>query len=241
MLIKIRSGSLKSVEYLMKHLRKLLLPLVVLMSWNVNAAFILNDDNNKVVNPFIITESFADFYGYAEAVRASSNTGYEEVDSAIFMITQFQNQFSLIATFGAFVADGDLDGGKLKLEMTNEGFANFLFVDDPSEVVVTNGNVTSINFNYIANRTDGFILDLGNGTDVELSFLMSQLVGLDTFKFLNAGGSEYDLGPQFDLSLFNGASVSTPVSEPNGIFLLVLSAVIGLSVRRKRTISARKC
>lgn len=222
----------------MRQLKKILLPLVVLMSWNVNAAFILNDDISKVVNPFVITESFVDFYGYGDAVRASSNTGYEEVDSAIFMITQFEDQFSLIATFGAFVADGDLDGGKLKLEMTNNGFADFLFVDDPSEVVLTNGNLTTINFNYIQNRTDGFILDLGDGSDVELSFLLSNLVGLDSFKFLNAGGSEYAIGSQFDLGLFNFASASEPeaISEPNGIFLLTLSAVIGLAVRRKRVI-----
>ncbi len=219
----------------MKHLKQILLSLVLLTTWNANAAFILNDDINKSVNPFILNESFADFYGYGKAVRASSKTGYEEIDSAIFMITQFQNQFSLIATFGALVADGDLEGGSLRLEMTNEGFADFLFIDDPSEVEVVNGNTTTINFRYIDNRTDGFILDLGNGSDVDLSFLMTRLVGLDTFKFLNADGSEYVLGPQFDLSLFNGASASTTVSEPNGLLLLLLSALIGLSVRGKRT------
>lgn len=219
----------------MKHLKKILLPLVAIISCNANAAFILNDDINKVVNPFNLTESFKNFYGYATSVRASSNTGFEEVDSAIFMLTEFQDQFSLIATFGAFVADGDLAGGELRLEMTNNGngLADFVFIDDPTDPEATNGNQTTIDFAYIRDRTDGFILDLGDGKDVDLSFLMTQLVGLNNFKFLNAGGGDYVIDSQFDLSLLKSSSVAEPIPEPNGIFVLAMSAVIAFSLRKK--------
>lgn len=218
----------------MKLLTKILLPLVVLISCNVNAAFILNNDNSNVVNAFNLSESFKSFYGYASSVRASSNTGFEQTNTAVFLIAQYQGQYSLIATFGSFVANGDPDGGSLTLGLTNNGFGNFLFIDDPSETVSTTGNFSSINFNYLADRTDGFIFDLGDGTNVDLSILMSNLVGVDNFQFLNAGGTDYSLSSQFNLSLFDNSASASPVVAPNGLFLLVLSLLIVFSVRKRR-------
>lgn len=220
----------------MKRLKKILISLIVLTSCNVNAAFILNNDNNNVINVFNISESFESFYGYNESVRASSSTGYEQVNTAVFLLAEYQGQYSLISTFGSFVANGDPEGGSLKLELTNNGFGSFLFVDDPNELVNTSGNVSSVSFSYFADRTDGFIFGLGDGSNVDLSILMSDLTGIDNFVFLNSGGSTYGITPQFTLSLSSENPVDGPVSvaEPNGLKILLLSLIIGLSIRKRR-------
>lgn len=218
----------------MRHLRRIFASVILLVSLDANAAFILNNNNSNVVNAFNIAETFQSFYGYGESVRASSNTGFEQVNTAVFLLAQYQGQYSLIGTFGSFIANGDPEGGKLTLDVTNNGFGNFLFVDDPSEVVNQTGSSSSIDFNYIENRTDGFIFDLGDGTNVDLTLLMTNITGLDSFQFLNSGGNSYSLTNQFNLSLADNASNSAAIPEPNGLYLLVLSMLIVLSIRKNR-------
>lgn len=214
----------------MKNIVKAAALVLVAFSMNANASFILNGNPALPINTSSINESFEDFYGYSQNIINSSNTGLEETNTGVFSITEFNGNFALIATFGAFLSDGDKDGGSFDMNVVNNGLGSFLFIDDPDEIILQGSNVTDISFKYFKNRTDGFIFDLGNGFDIDLTFNISNAVGLDNLKMLN-GGSEYILGNEFRISSIS-SSVVGEVPEPTSLVLLSLF-LLGLIVRKR--------
>jgi hypothetical protein len=209
----------------MKNIVKAAALVLIAFSMNANASFILNGNPALSINTISINESFDDFYGYSQNIINSSNTGLEETNTGVFSITQFNGNFALIATFGAFLSDGDKDGGSFDMNVVNNGLGSFLFIDDPDEIILLGSNVTDISFKYFKNRTDGFIFDLGNGFDIDLTFNISNTAGLDNLKMLN-GGSEYVLGNEFRISSLR------EVPEPTSLVLLSLF-LLGLVVRKR--------
>lgn len=214
----------------MKNIVKAAALVLVAFSMNANASFILNGNPTLPINTSSINESFDDFYGYSQNIINSSNTGLEETNTGVFSITEFNGNFALIATFGAFLSDGDKDGGSFDMNVVNNGLGSFLFIDDPDEIILQGANVTDISFKYFKNRTDGFIFDLGNGFDIDLTFNISNAVGLDNLKMLN-GGSEYILGNEFRISSLS-SSVVEEVPEPTSLVLLSLF-LLGLVARKR--------
>lgn len=192
---------------------------------NANAALILNKDNSLAISEFSIAETFQNFYDYSGNVVNSSNTGFEDVNTAVFLIASFNNELALIATFGAFIDDGDNDGGRLNLQLTNNGFGDFLFIDDGGDPKSSISNVTTIDFSYFTDRTDGFIYSLGNGNNVDLELIFSDIVGVDSFIFLNEGEQSINLGSAFSISTLQ-------VSEPSTILLGAVSFLF-LMLRRR--------
>lgn len=217
----------------MKNIIKTAALFMAALSMNANAAFILNDNAAMPIYTSSIDETFENFYGYSQNIINSSNTGFEETNTGVFSITEFNGNFALIATFGAFLSNGDKDGGSFDMNVVNNGLGSFLFIDDPDEVISQGSNETDISFKYFKNRTDGFIFDLGNGFDIDLTFNISNIVGLDNLKLLN-GGSEYVLDNEFTISSLNSSVVGVveEIPEPTALALLSLF-LFGLALRKR--------
>lgn len=211
----------------MKYIILIAVTVVMMFTSTANATLILNNNDSLEIGEFSINETFYDFYGYSENIPDSSNTGFELVNTVVFLIANFNNELALIGTFGSFVSAGDDDGGRLALTFSNEGFGDLLFVDDKKDTQTVNGNDLTINFQYIKNRTDGFIFGLGDGTNVALNLSLSDLEGIDEIIFLNDGSNPYRLGNNFSLS-------STKVSEPSALALMLLGMGLLLSRKHKK-------
>lgn len=211
----------------MKYLTRLVIAFSLFFTTTANASLILNDDNSLDIGEFLINESFFDFYGYDTNVPDSSNTGFELTNTAVFLITNFNNQLALVGHFGSFVSEGDEEGGSLSLTFLNEGFGSLLFVDDKKDenAAITNGPETTITFTYIRNRNDGFIFGLGDGTNVDLNLSLDNIDGIDQFVLLNSGSNPYILGNNFSIK-------SVKVSEPSVLILMALATCLLLARRR---------
>lgn len=198
-------------------------------STSSKAAIILNGETE--LQGISVSGSFEQFYGYSRSVPASSNTGFELVDTAVFMLLENSGNYALLATFGAFRYQGDEFGGSLSLSLTNEGFGSLLLLDDPKESISYNGNTTNIDFDYADNRTDGFIFGLGDGSVVDLLVEMTSIVGLSNFVFVDSNGQkliseEFNLGNQF----YTGGG-STDIPEPSLLMLFGFALLIGCRKR----------
>lgn len=191
-----------------------------LTSLSSNAAFILN--GNQSIEVFNLGETFEDFYDLGGNLPNSSNTGLEQVDTAVMLLAEFGGEYALIATFGGLPSIGDNIGGALTLMLTNDGFGSFTLIDDLSDPVSSSGNTTTIDFEYSNRRNDGFIFFLGSGVNTDLSVSFSNLVGLDDFTFLSDGGGAISTGSSFTLS--NVVDVNAPLGPFAliGIFLILM-------------------
>lgn len=216
----------------MKLIAKLIVAtsLIVSMISSANAAIILNGSTQ--LQALSISESFADFYGYADKIPASSSTGFEQVDTAVFMLLENSGQFALLGTFGAFNFQGDDFGGNVSLALTNLGIGSLILIDDPREGETVSGNTTSINFDYASNRTDGFIFGLGNGNGVDLLVELSNLTGLSDFVFIDSNGSQ-QITDTFTLGNFLKSDVAEPNEVPEPSFLFAFALMLLVASRTK--------
>lgn len=190
---------------------------------NSQAAIILNGTDSLGV--FSLTESFEDFYDHGGDAPNSSNTGFEQVNTAVMMIIEFSGEYALVGTFGGLASIGDLDGASLSMDLINLGTGSFTLIDDVTDPVTVSGALTTIDFSYANKRNDGFIFSLGNGTDVDILVSFYDYIGLDDFIFLSSGESDISVGDTFFLSN-TLAPTSVAVSEPTLLFMLISSLFI---------------
>lgn len=201
----------------------------LLVCSNAQAGFILN--GNQSIDSLSLSENVLSFYDYNTVNSASSNTGFEALDTFRFLITEYSGNYYLIGLIDSVLGT---DAGKVVTTLTDSSSTagSFALVDDATDSVVSGAGSTSITFKWGAGYTDGFIYDLGNSSNtVNIQITLSQLVNLSNLSFLNFDGSpssDIALGTSFtitaDSSQDNNVEVSVPTS---GItFLIALSLAL---------------
>lgn len=197
-----------------------LMSLAFVFCFNANAVLILNDSQS--VGTLNLGEDVLSFYDYDNANVASSDTGFEKLDTFTFFVAEYSEVFYLIGLVDAI--DGSAPGkAMMTLTDNSNNTGSFIFIDDPNDFTSIGSNFTNITFKWAGGYNDGFIYDLGdiaNLVDLEIDF--GQFINLTGASFVSFEGGlqkETQLGDSFTLTRVNSPSTF-------GLFLLAASLVV---------------
>lgn len=201
-------------------------------SSSVHASFILN--GTSTIEELDLSESVIDFYDYNSlSAPFSSNTGFEINDVFVFLLAEFGGSYYLVGTTDGTVATSDTSNGRVNINLTdNLGTSGgVIFVDDSNDTQVSSINSIFIDFIFGTDANDGFIYDLGDGSNVSLSASLGLTRGVTDAVFLDFSGSGtplvIDITDSFELR--SAVSVSSPP-----MFLLLSLTILTLICRKKR-------
>lgn len=212
-----------------------------LFAWSIGANAGLLTFNGVEVTALDLNgqvSSFEEFYDYNNSKKWSSNMGLEQSDTVILFTAELNNEFAIFSAFGKYGA-GKKTGALFVSYVASSG--SMLFMDDPDELVGTNG-ISYVFTNY---RNDGFIY--GGLDDSFWSFDLSltdarNLKGVKYISFADGllGNASYSelltLGSTFSvsntaISLTNANNVNL-VSAPSTVVLFMFG--LGIITLRKR-------
>lgn len=220
----------------MNRLTQLLFFLVSLGVANVQAS-IITLDSGVQISAYDIDEnqysSFADFYDYNAANKWSSNTGFEQKNTAVLFLASYNNELAL---FSLLSKGGQGAQGSTTISLGNRlNVADINLVEneknDPADMKDTSVDPWLANFYWNAPYGDGFILELSDFNDFSFDLAFSDnTTGLTSFKFLS-----FDHGKpiEYDFSGTRAVSV-TSVSEPGTLALFGLALFGAAAIRRKK-------
>lgn len=203
----------------------------VIIHGSATAGFILN--GNLEIGAINISQDGEGFYDYTSG---SPNTGFEEEDTLVFFLSEFNSSTYL---FGLIDSPTSTTVGKLNLDFTDNSLSlgQFSFVDEPNEFTnsLLVANTRSFFFKWGSNYGDGFVYDIGStvGTDITLDFF--RLNGIESFNFLSFD----DQGNKLTLLSGNtddelSLNITYDVPSPASIGLMSV-ALIFLGLRARTT------
>jgi hypothetical protein len=180
-----------------------------------------------------VASSFEEFYDMGGSSPFSSNTGFELSNQIVFFVATLNSELAIFTTISG---QGGLDG-TLQASVTGTD-GNISFLDDPTEAVTGN----TINWQYIANRSDGLIYSnfISDTWSVNFDFLQSSNVfGYNVLSFDANGNDSVALNLQGIPSNLAITSESTappaPVSAPAPATLALLGfGLLFISSMRRR-------
>lgn len=213
-------------------LLKVLFILGACASSGAHASFILN--GTSTIEELNLSESVIDFYDYnSSSAPFSSNTGYEINDVFVFLLAEFGGSYYLVGTTDGTVATSDNSNGRVNINLIdNLGTSGgVIFVDDSNDTQVSTINSIFIDFVFGTDANDGFIYDLGDGTNVSLSASLELTRGVTDAIFLDFSGSStpsvIDISDSFELR--SAVAVSSPP-----MFLLLSLTILAFTCRNRR-------
>lgn len=184
-----------------------------------NAGLYLNDDIE--VSALSLTEDFVSFYDYQGHGKRtySSNTGYEQGNTIVMFLAEYNSQLALITLVDAYKSNGK---GTAKVTIDNlSDFGSVLFKDDANDKLSANG----VDWKWAHRKNDGMVLQLLDPSNFTLDINFSNLTGLSGgIKFLSfsdQGVTEHVVG--------NDLRVQVPEPTTLAIFSL---AILGFASRR---------
>ncbi|WP_281556467.1 hypothetical protein [Thalassomonas sp. RHCl1] len=194
---------------------------------SVNAGLFTLDHSNPI-NPLTLSESFTAFYDYGSPNRSSANTGYEQEATAVMFLAEYDEQLALFTLLDA--KGGERVTRTADMTISDFNLSDVLLVDDSGE-----SHDSGFQWRWFKCCTDGMIYRIRNQDKFALDISFTDIVGLNSFKFLSfpddvSSPEELPVGTSFSIQ---GRVPGQPSSVPEPSALLIFACgVIAVALIR---------
>lgn len=208
----------------------LILCCVISFSNSTNAGlFTLNDTTN--VGSLSLSESFSSFYRYGSPNNASANTGYEEENTVVMFLAEFEDELALITLIDAIGPSHS--ARRVKMALSNFNASDIVLVDDSGE-----STEFGFKWRWFSCCTDGMVYKITNKNSFDIDIDFYDVVCLSQFMFLSftdgvSEAEENNIASSFSIQAMAMPTAFTlqaiAISEP-AVFLLFLFSLAGLVI-----------
>lgn len=208
-----------------------------LVMLNAHAGLIVTDGSSQINGSFLsLNEVFEDFYGYDTGVSNSSDTGFEQDDTLVLFVASYMGEYAIFGLLDAFRLDSGVSTANLEIVDDSSTLGELRFVDDAAfDDFSTTGNVSSIQYRWQGGKNDGFIYEIGDFNSFDVSFNLTNLVGVDSVSVLGFDGASQIVALNSSSTNFRfyTSSEAVDVPEPSFTFALAMLLIVISGMRRR--------